>query len=122
EFSGVMINVPGLNPPANGPIPCDECKDGDPVDLGTGLFVYEKTDLYVHDVMPLALTRTYRPQDFASRPFGIGSTHPYEMFMWSARQYREADLILPDGGRVHFERTTPGEAPQTAEFMCTANA
>ncbi len=43
------------------------------------------------------------------------------MFLWSARQYREADLILPDGGRVHFDRTSPGEGYTNADFLCTTN-
>lgn len=30
------------------------------------------------------------------------------MFLWSANQYQEAHLILPDGGRVHFVRISPG--------------
>ncbi len=46
--------------------------DGDdPVDLGTGLFVLRKTDLFLPDVMPIALTRTHR-QGFETqglRPF-----------------------------------------------------
>jgi RHS repeat-associated protein len=118
EFSGVMINS-GESPPSDAPVP-DAQEDGEPVDLGTGLFVHRKTDLYLPDVIPLVLTRTYRANDFSSRPFGIGATHPYQMFMWSARQYREADLILPDGGRVHFERTSPGES-FVATFLSTTN-
>jgi hypothetical protein len=31
----------------------------------------EKTDLYVPDVMPLALTRTYNSQDAYERAFGL---------------------------------------------------
>ena len=120
EFSGVMINT-GESPPADAPVPCDTCESGDPVDLSTGLFTYKKTDLFLPDVIPISLERTYRNQDFASRPFGIGATHIYQMFMWSARQYREADLILPDGARVHFERTSPGEGFADAEFLSTTH-
>src|SRR5262245_52982074 len=35
-------------------------------------------------------------------------THPYAMFLWSAQQYQEVDLILPEGGKVHFVRTSTG--------------
>ena len=108
EFTGAMINVPGLTPPGTGPAPGSDAWAGEPVDLGTGLFVLRKTDLFVSGVLPLALTRTYRPGDTASRPFGIGATHPYAIFLWSAQQYVEADLILPDGGRIHYVRITPG--------------
>jgi RHS repeat-associated protein len=108
EFTGTMINVPGLTPPGLAPAPGNDAWAGEPVDLGTGLFVLRKTDLYVSGVLPLALTRTYRPGDTASRPFGIGTTHPYAIFLWSAQQYTEADLVLPDGGRIHYVRITPG--------------
>jgi RHS repeat-associated protein len=117
EFSGLMINT-GQSPPAEGPVPCDPCVDGDPVNLGTGLFVQQKVDLYIPDVLPIALARTYRPRDTASRAFGIGATHPYDMFLWSAEQYKQADLILPDGGRVHFDRVSNGSSYADAVFWC----
>ena len=77
---------------------------GDPVDLASGLFVSIQTDLRLNDVVPLSLTRTYRPGDYNRRSFGIGTTLNYEMFLWSANQYQEVDLILPDSGRVHYTR------------------
>src|SRR5262249_20830353 len=59
EFSGAMVSNPS-NAPPDGPPPCGNCQDGDPVDLSTGLFVYSKTDLMLPDIMPITLTRTYR--------------------------------------------------------------
>jgi YD repeat-containing protein len=120
RFTGTMINVPGMDPPGDGPVP-DNPSDGDPVDLETGLFVLNKTDLYVADVMPLSLRRTYRPNDTSSRAFGIGAIHPYAMFMWSAQQYQEADLILPDGGRVHYVRISSGTGFADAVFEHTTS-
>ncbi len=79
----------------------------------------EKTDLAIQDVVPLALTRTYRPGDNANRPFGIGSTHPYAMFLWSANQYQEADLVLPTGQRIHYVRISPGTLYSDAVFEHT---
>jgi RHS repeat-associated protein len=108
EFTGAMINVQGYTPPPNGPPPGSNASDGDPVDLFTGLFVLRKTDLVVQDVLPIVLTRTYRQGDTISRAFGIGATHPYDLYLWSAQQYQEADLILPDGGRIHYVRISPG--------------
>jgi hypothetical protein len=32
----------------------------------------------------------------------------YAMFLWSALQYQEADLILPEGGKIHIVRISPG--------------
>lgn len=120
EFTGIMISSSGDPPdrspnPGNGP----DDKDGEPVDLGTGLFVYNHTDLAVNDLIPITLRRTYRPEDSASRAFGIGSSHPYEMFLWSVNNYQELDLILPDGGRVHYVRVSPGTSFTDAVYEHT---
>ena len=117
EFTGAMM-ITDPSPPADAP-QRDSPDDGDPVDLGTGLFVLEKTDLVLPDVIPLALTRTYRQNDPARRAFGIGSTHPYDMYLWSANMYQETDLVLPDGGRIHYVRISPGTDIQTAVFEHT---
>jgi RHS repeat-associated protein len=82
---------------------------GDPVDVATGLFVMEKTDLALPDTLPIILTRTYRQNDSRSRAFGIGASHLYELFLvGDTNPYTFLDLILPDGARVHFARTSPG--------------
>jgi RHS repeat-associated protein len=110
SFDGAMISSRG-NGPSNGPVPGGP-KDGDPLDLQTGLFVYTKTDLALNDVIPLALSRTYRQGDYISRDFGIGTNMPYDMFTVgdsdnTAEGYTYQDLILADGGRIHFTRTSP---------------
>ncbi|HEX7174811.1 MAG TPA: RHS repeat-associated core domain-containing protein [Pyrinomonadaceae bacterium] len=123
EFTGFMINRNGMPPPpGSGPNPGSDGTDGDPVDLATGLFVYDKTDLILPDTMPLKLNRTYRPLDPNSRPFGIGTSHPYELYLYSAQEYVEADLILPNGGRVHFVRISPGSGFTDAEFEHTTTS
>ena len=43
------------------------------VDLHSGLFVLRQTDLFISDVNPLALTRTYRPWGLLGSAFGLGS-------------------------------------------------
>jgi RHS repeat-associated protein len=105
EFTGAMISG-GPNPPNKGPK--DKKRDGDPVDLGTGLLVSEKTDLVEPGPMPIALTRTYRQGDGNSYEFGIGQTMPYDLRLWSVNNYQDADLVLPDGGRIHYIRISPG--------------
>ena len=71
-------------------------------------------------MIPLALTRTYRQNDPATRVFGIGSTHPYNMNLWSANMYQETDVVLPDSGRIHYVRISPGIDIQSAAFEHTA--
>jgi RHS repeat-associated protein len=107
EFTGAMMSTEGGNP--GGPPSGGGPGGGDPVDLGTGLFVYRHTDLQAPDsVMPFALTRTYRPNDTNSHGFGIGTESPLDLRLWSNENYRAADLVLPDGGAVKFKRTSPG--------------
>ena len=122
EFSGAMVsnpsNAPTDGPPGGSP-PKD--KDGEPVDLSTGLFVYQRNDLVLPDTIPISLTRTYRQSDTVSRPFGIGMTHPYEIFMiGDTRPYTYQELILPDGARIHYDRISPGTSFSDAVYEHTA--
>lgn len=115
EFTGAMVANPG-NAPPDGPNPGDPNKDGEPVDLGTGLFVYQKTDLTLPDLITLKLTRSYRQNDPISRAFGVGASLPFDMFMIGDNNtfpegYTFQDLILADGGRIHFQRTSPCTGP-----------
>ena len=96
---------------------------GDPVDLATGLFVFTKTDLFLPDVLPIALTRTQRPANAIQglKPFGIGSGHIYEIGLFMDTQhFQEADLVLSEGGRVHYSRISPGTGSADALFEHTA--
>jgi RHS repeat-associated protein len=145
EFSGAMINndpapppgpdpcndmccgPPDPPPPGGGDGDGDWSKDddggnsgcdggGDPVSLSTGQFTHTERDLWLPDVMPLDIKRSYRSLDLNVRSFGIGMSHPYNMFLWSAQQYQQADLILPSGSRVHYVRTSPGTGWSDAVF------
>jgi RHS repeat-associated protein len=109
EFTGAMIST-AFSPPSWWPSFAG-LFGGDPVDLATGLFVYEKTDLFLPDVMPLALTRTYRPSDATSRSFGRGSRHLYDVHLWrpNVSSYEDVALILPDGKRIEYVCLNPEE-------------
>jgi RHS repeat-associated protein len=109
EFTGFMIGNGGGAPP-KGPKPGGgpEGTGGDPVDLSTGLFVYNKTDLVALDTVSIGVNRTYRQGDSISRAFGIGASLSYDMYLTSDNDYQDADLVLADGGRVHYVRTSPG--------------
>ena len=121
DFSGAMVGSGNAGPNTQGAAG-DNAKDGEPVQLSSGLFIYNKTDLVLPDVIPLSLTRTYRPNDSWSRPFGIGTTHPYEMFIggdgngYGATAY--VDLILPDGTRIHFVGV--GSGPSFSTYQHSA--
>jgi hypothetical protein len=104
-FTGAMFGgpqAPGSGPTGGGP------RKQDPVDPSTGIFSMQKTDLYLPDTIPLALTRTYNSGDGVARAFGRSMVNPYAMFLWSAAQYSQVDLILPEGSKVHYVRTSVG--------------
>lgn len=116
-------NVLGPQPP----IPPDGCppspKDGapsasgpsayraDPVHCPTGVFLHNRTDVSIDDVIPIEIGRTYRTGDVTVREFGIGANHMYAMYLrspvmpWlvSSDLY---ELILPNGNAIAFNRVS----------------
>jgi RHS repeat-associated protein len=116
------------NGPAEGPPPGSCAKAGDPVDCATGLFIHSVTDLFISDTIPLAVTRTYRTKDTISRDFGIGANHGYGMFLANPNRIPNTvppavDLVLPDGGRVRFQRIAgSGTADSTWQHVSTPTA
>jgi len=77
---------------------------GDPVDVATGLFTLEKTDLVVPDVIPIVLKRAHRAGDPSYRQLG-SSEFEYQMYLTGDPiNWTWAELILADGGRIRYER------------------
>ncbi len=120
EFTGAMVADPGDAPGKGKPVGPGVAA-GDPIDLSTGQFIYTKTDLVLPDTMPINFTRTYIANDSLSRAFGIGATDSYDIFMVGDRvpAYTYQELILPDGGRVRFDRISPGTATNGAVYVAT---
>jgi RHS repeat-associated protein len=117
SFDGAMVSLPD-NAPPYGPKGPDCC---DPVNLQTGLFVYRKTDLALQDVIPISLRRTYRQADYVSRAFGYGTSLDYDMFLvgddaYTPEGYTYQDLILADGARIHFTRTSPCDSDGFCDY------
>jgi RHS repeat-associated protein len=119
QFTGAMIS--GSPPPPSGP---GTCGAGDPVNTSTGTFVHSSTDLTLPGILPVTLSRTYRPGDTNSYSFGVGTTSNYDMRLWSQNNYLTAELILPDGADVHYTRVSPGtgwtDAIYQAQSTCTS--
>ncbi len=122
ELTGAMVSNPNNGPPDGPPPGGCEGQAGDPVDCYTGLFLHTRTDLMLSGTLPIAVTRTYRPRDTTSRAFGIGTSHPYDVFtvgdIWP---YTYQELILSDGGRIRFERTSPGTSFSDAVYEHTSS-
>jgi YD repeat-containing protein len=91
------------------------------VDLRSGLFILRKTDLFLSDSMPLALTRAYRLWDSHVRAFGIGSNHDYDIFPTGDHfPYTYMDLNLGDGRTVRYNRISQGSS--YADFWAEHNS
>ena len=118
ELTGAMVGGAGAEPKYS---PGDD-QDGDPVDLSTGEFVYQKTDLTVADTVPISLSHTYISNDHYQRPFGIGTTDNYDMFLvGDTLPYTYMDLILPNGSRIHFVNTnTESRTYGDSEYVSTS--
>ena len=89
------------------------------VDLHSGEFVLRQSDLFVADVMPLSLARTYRAWDFEkrARAFGAGTNHPYDICPTMTRfPYTYMDLNLENGRLMHFDRISKGTGYANAVF------
>ena len=122
EFTGAMVAYPNNAPPEGPPPGGCEGQAGDPVDCYTGLFLHSRTDLSLPGTLPIAVTRTYRPRDTISRAFGLGTNHTYDTFLVGDMfPYTYQELILPDGGRVRFQRTSPGTGFGDAVYEHTSS-
>lgn len=123
EFTGAMYDPhPPGPPPPSGPPSVPGPPVGDPVDASTGLFVLRHADFNLPDVIPLTVQRTYRQGDIVSRDFGLGTTLNYNMYLTGDRYpWTYAELILPDGGRVHYDRISTGTSWTDAVYLHTGS-
>ena len=79
------------------------------IDTSTGLYVREDEDIVLPGTPPFVLRRTYRTEDRASRAFGIGASHNGEWYLYGdGQQFQWVELILADGSRIHYDRTSSG--------------
>jgi YD repeat-containing protein len=85
-------------------------------DLSTGLYFREDDDLFLNTAMPLVLRRTYNSGDGYSRQFGVNTTHNGEWWIYGDGDPRIpwGDLMLANGGRIHFKRISPGNTQADA--------
>jgi RHS repeat-associated protein len=119
SFSGAMINGSGFTKWLAGWLHSALGIDADPVDLGTGFFAYQKTDLLLPDTLPLDLTRTHLQGDTTNRSFGVGTTFSLDINLFSENQYQEVDLYVPGNAKIHYVRTSPGTGFNDAVFQTT---
>jgi YD repeat-containing protein len=91
------------------------------VNLRNGNFKVLQTDLFVPDIMPLALTRSYYAWDPSSRVFG--TNHPYDICPTGTRfPYTYMELNLEDGYKVYMPRISKGTGFADAVFRHSASS
>jgi YD repeat-containing protein len=87
------------------------------VDLHNGRFLLRQTDVFVQDILPLALTRTYRTWEPRSQAFGVGTNHLYDICPTGDHfPYTYMDLNLEDGRQIHLSRISKGTGYADAVF------
>lgn len=83
-------------------------KGGDPVDLSTGLFILQKTDLVLPGRFPVTFARFYRPNAPDRGPFGVGASHTYQVRLVMLPTTTARTLLMPDGARAVFSQQPDG--------------
>jgi YD repeat-containing protein len=126
RLRAVMIASSLLLAAANTPTGGDRATDADPVDLFTGLNVREHDDIVVPGEPKIELHRAFGSRWSRSRAFGIGTSHSYDVFLaaeseQAKEEKKRLDLIMADGGRVPFIRTSPGTGREGAVLVHTGS-
>ena len=79
------------------------------VDLRYGLLLDARTEFSFPDSIPLQFSRVVRNRDERSRAIGIGGNHNLNIFpVGDVFPFSWIDLVLEDGGRAKFRRTSLG--------------
>jgi YD repeat-containing protein len=87
------------------------------VNLRNGNFKLLQTDLFVPDIIPLCLTRTYFAWNSGRQAFGVGMNHPYDICPTGTRfPYTYMDLNLEDGNVIYLPRISKGSGYADAVF------
>jgi YD repeat-containing protein len=87
------------------------------IDLFTGLYVREDEDVVLRGAPSFVLRRTYRTRDGRSHAFGVGASHTGEWYLiGDGTTFQWAELILEDGGVIHFNRVSSGTSVLNARF------
>ena len=85
---------------------------GDPVNLSTGNFYYDKEDLTLRGILPISLHRYYNALDKERGSLGNGWSHSYETHLEKKAAGEEAESVLilhrADGREATFKKEADG--------------
>lgn len=93
--------------------PDSDGKKGDPVDISSGTFVIEKTDMAIRGLLPLDIKRTYRTRLQGVGSFGLGGSFNYDLFLRPSGS-QAMTLVSSDGNRYIFSRQPDGSLANTS--------
>ncbi|HVH29112.1 MAG TPA: cytochrome c oxidase assembly factor Coa1 family protein [Vicinamibacterales bacterium] len=89
---------------------------------GMALLVMSRADFSLGDDATFAFVRKYRPRDEVSRSFGVGASDSYDIFpVGDSQTFSWIELILEDGARVPYKRTSPGKGVAGARLRADAH-
>ena len=117
--SGAMLlMLPGYTPRTQHDLPSSyEPLHQGAVDLSTGVYTRENEDLVLRGTPSLVLRRTYVSGYRVSKEFGIGTTHPGEVYLHGdGNKFQRAQLILANSSRIVFDRTSSGTSHLNAMY------
>lgn len=80
---------------------------GDPVDVSSGVFSYQKTDLVLPGVIPVTITRYYRTIASGIGPFGQAGSFNYDLFVKTVGT--TLSLQMPEVNRYIFSQGVDGK-------------
>jgi YD repeat-containing protein len=91
------------------------------IDFATGIYVRTDQDLIVRGGdLPVVLQRTYNSKDPESGAFGVGTSHNGEWYLvGDGQQFQWAQLVMAQGSRIDYGRTTWGTSVWNAMFEHT---
>lgn len=108
----VLLLLPTAGPRADHDLPASySALHKGHIDLGTGLYIREDEDLVLRGTPALILRRTYLSNYRVTKEFGVGTTHTGEWYLvGDGERFTWAALILADGSRIQFDRTSSGSS------------
>ncbi|MCD9127655.1 RHS repeat-associated core domain-containing protein [Luteimonas fraxinea] len=94
---------------------------GDPIDLRTGQFSYQETDISIADITPIVVGRSYSPRDLVRRDFGIGTASNFGHRLHAVANTANdvMQLVFPNGAPLLFNRVSGSGATGTWQHYGT---
>jgi YD repeat-containing protein len=119
---GVFLTRPALTARDPVTLPWLEPYHKGGIDFATGIYVRNDQDLIVRGGdLPVVLQRTYNSKDPQSGAFGVGTSHNGEWYLvGDGQRFQWAQLVMAEGSRIEFGRTTWGTSVWNAMFEHTA--